>query len=219
MPQIFHPSTNTFSKVSIFGAVFFIAGLAIVLSGFLRSPYITKVDVPINQPVQFSHEHHVAGLGIDCLYCHSSVEQSSFADLPPTDTCMSCHSQIWVDSPALTLVRDSYRTGQPIPWNRVNNVADYVYFNHAIHVNKGVGCETCHGRVDQMPLTWKANTLFMSWCLDCHRQPEKYIRPQEEIFTMGYVPSEDQLTLGRKLAQQYQIAPVSKLTDCYICHR
>jgi hypothetical protein len=217
--QIFHPSTNTFARVSIFGAVFFLAGLALALMQFFRSSFITKVGVPIEQPVQFSHEHHVGGLGIDCRYCHTSVENSSFADIPPVHTCMTCHSQIWLNSPALEPVRESFRTKQPIAWNRVNNLADYVYFNHQIHVAKGVGCETCHGRVDQMPLTWKAHTLYMEWCLDCHRNPAKYVRPTQEVFTMGYQPAEDQSVLGARLVKEYGIAPPSQLTNCSVCHR
>lgn len=219
MPQIFHPSTNTFSKVSIFGAVFMIAGLAWALMLFFRSAYVTKTNVAIQQPVQFSHERHVAGLGIDCRYCHTSVEVSAFADIPPTHTCMSCHSQIWVDSPFLEPVRESFRTDQSIEWNRVHNLGDFTYFNHQIHVAKGVGCETCHGRVDRMPLTWKEHTQYMEWCLECHRAPERFVRLREAVFTMGWVPPENQLSLGRRLVEEYDIAPPYQLDDCSICHR
>jgi hypothetical protein len=219
MPQIFHPSTNTFSKASIFGAVFFIAGLAWVLFSLFRSPFATQVSVPIEQPVPFSHRQHVGNLGLDCRYCHASVEVSSFADIPPTHTCMTCHSQIWVESPVLEPVRASWRTGESIPWNRVHNLGDFAYFNHSIHITKGVGCETCHGRVDDMPLMMKAESLTMEWCLECHRNPEQYLRPVEEVYTMGYVPPENQLTLGRRLAAEYQIAPRRQLEDCSLCHR
>ena len=219
MPQVFHPSTNAFSRVSIFGSVFFIAGLAWALAVFFRSSFNTKVNIPVEQPVQFSHEHHVAGLGISCQYCHSSVETSAFAGIPSTQTCMTCHSQIWADSPMLEPVRESDQTGQPIPWNRVNDIADFTYFNHQIHVVKGIGCETCHGRLDQMPLTWKEHTLFMEWCLDCHRAPEKYIRPREEVYTLGWAPAENQLSLGRRLIEEYDVRPVDQLDDCTICHR
>jgi len=219
MPQIFHPSSNTVSKASIFGALFFLAGLGWVVFQLFRSPFVSRVNVPVEQPVPFSHEHHVSGLGIDCRYCHTSAENSSFAGIPPTHTCMTCHSQIWVDSPMLEPVRASFRTGEPIQWIRVHDLGDFVYFNHSIHVNKGVGCETCHGRVDQMPLTWKANTLYMEWCLQCHRNPEKYLRPTDQVFTMGYHPAEDQAVLGQQLATQYNIAPIAWMTDCSICHR
>jgi hypothetical protein len=219
MPQIFHPSTNTFSKASIFGAIFILAGLAWVLAQFFRSSYVTNVNVAIVQPVQFSHEHHVGGLGIDCRYCHVSVEQSAFADIPPTHTCMTCHSQIWADSPALAPIRESFTTGMPVQWNRVNDLPDFAYFNHEIHVAKGIGCETCHGRLDRMPLTWKEETLYMEWCLECHRHPEQYIRPREQVYVMGWNPPEDQSSLGRNLVQEYGIAQPGQLDDCTVCHR
>ena len=219
MPQIFHPSANVISKVSIFGAIFFIATFAWVLTQIFRSPYATNVDVPIEQPIPFSHDHHVAGLGIDCRYCHSSVEESRFADIPPTHTCMTCHVQIWADSPVLEPVRSSFDTGEPIQWVRVYDLADFVYFDHSIHVTKGVGCETCHGRVDRMPLTWKAHTLYMDWCLECHREPERFVRPRDRVFEMGWEPAQDQLTLGRQLVDEYEIAPAYRLDDCYVCHR
>src|SRR6266542_5213546 len=219
MAQIFHPSTNTIAKATIFGAVFVLAGLLALGWFYVRSAWATGVNVPVQQPVPFSHQHHVAGLGIDCRYCHTSVETSSSAGIPPTYTCMSCHSHIWSDSPTLKPVRDSLATGQPIEWQRVHNLPDYVYFDHSIHVAKGVGCVTCHGRVDQMPLTWKTQTLHMEWCLGCHREPEKYIRPREQVFNMDWQPSEDQLALGRRLVQQYNILPVAQLTSCSTCHR
>lgn len=219
MSQIFHPASNTFARATIFGAVFVLAGIIAVGWFLVRSSYATGVGVPVNQPVPFSHQHHVGGLGIDCRYCHSTVETSSFAGIPPTYTCMSCHSQIWSDSPTLKPVRDSLANDTPIQWNPVNQLPDYVYFNHSIHVDKGVGCVTCHGRVDQMPLTEKAQSLQMQWCLDCHREPERYIRPRENVFDMDWQPAEDQLTLGRRLMQEYQILPPAQLTSCSTCHR
>jgi hypothetical protein len=217
--QVFHPSTNTIAKASLFGAALLLVAVLAVAYYYIRSPWYTGVGVPVDQPVPFSHEHHVGGLGIDCRYCHTTVEQSSTANIPPTYTCMSCHSQIWNDSPTLKPVRDSLANGTPIHWNRVYNLPDFVYFNHSIHVAKGVGCETCHGRVDQMPLTWKAQSLQMKWCLDCHRAPEQYIRPREHVFDMGYQPAEDQLTLGRRLVKEYDILPPAQLTSCSTCHR
>jgi hypothetical protein len=219
MPQIFHPSTNTFSKASIFSAIFILAGIAWVLLEFFRSSYVTKVNVALEQPVPFSHIRHVEGLGIDCRYCHISVEESSFADVPPTHTCMTCHSQIWFDSPALAPVRESFQSGVPLRWNRVNDLPDFAYFSHQIHIAKGIGCETCHGRVDRMPLTWKTETLYMEWCLECHRNPEAYVRPRENVFDLGWAPQEDQLSLGRILVEHYAIAPANELDDCSICHR
>ena len=139
-----------------------------------------------------------------------------FAGVPATDICMNCHRQLWNESSMLEPVRESYRTGQPIVWNRVHDLPDFVYFNHSIHVNKGVGCETCHGRVDRMPLMWRVNSLEMSWCLDCHRNPERHLRPREEVFTMGYRPPIDQAELGARLAKAYN---VQHKTDCTTCHR
>jgi hypothetical protein len=219
MSQIFHPSTNTFARVSIFGAIFFLAGLAGAGLVFARSPYVTHVGVVQPQPVQFSHEHHVNGLGIDCRYCHTSVEESPYAGMPPTHTCMTCHSQIWNDSPELAPVRESYRTGIPLAWTRVHDVPDYVYFNHSIHLHKGVGCATCHGQVDQMALLWKAEPMTMEWCLECHRAPERYLRPREFIFVMDWQPAEDQITLGQRLVQEYGVRSPQRLSECYICHR
>lgn len=216
MAQVFHPSTNTISRVSLFGALFAVAVLAWVLAAINRSPYVTRAHEVREQPVPFSHKHHVSGLGIDCRYCHSSVEESSFAGVPPTNTCMTCHSQIWADSSLLEPVRDSYRTGRSIEWIRVHDLPDFVYFDHSIHVNKGVGCVTCHGRVDQMPLMWKQASLQMEWCLECHREPERFVRPREEVFNMEWVPPTDQLTLGRELVDKYNI---QRLDACTTCHR
>src|ERR1700740_2844292 len=196
MSQIFHRSTNTLSRATIFGAVFVVAALGWVAMEIQRSPYITYAGVRRPQPVPFSHQHHVTGLGIDCRYCHTSVETSSFAGIPPTKTCMNCHSQIWLSSPTLEPVRASFRTNESIRWTRVYDLPDFVYFNHSIHVNKGVGCESCHGRVDKMALTYQANTLEMSWCLDCHRNPQRVLRPLDQITTMGYVPNGDQEEIG-----------------------
>ena len=216
MPQIFHPSTNTISRVSIFGTVILLVALVATLTAINESPYITEVGVARTQPVPFSHKHHVGDDGIDCRYCHTSVETSSFAGIPPTKTCMNCHSQVWSDSPVLAAVRDSFRDDRSIQWIRVHNLPGFVYFDHSIHVHQGVGCSTCHGRVDTMPLTWRENTLYMDWCLECHRQPEKYVRPRKDVFRMDYVPPANQLELGQKLVQEYKI---QKLTSCSTCHR
>jgi Cytochrome c7 and related cytochrome c len=216
MAQIFHPSTNTLSKFTIFGSVVLVVALVAALAAINESPYITDVGVARIQPVPFSHKHHVADDGIDCRYCHTSVEQSSFAGIPPTKTCMNCHSQIWPDSPVLEPVRQSFRSGKAIQWTRVHNLPGFVYFDHSIHIHKGVGCVTCHGRVDQMPLMWRENTLYMDWCLDCHRAPERYVRPRESVFDMDYQAPADQIALGEKLVREYKI---QKLTSCSTCHR
>jgi hypothetical protein len=218
MPQVFRPSTNTFSRVSIFGAVFIIAALAWGSALINRSPYVTEAYVAREQPVPFSHRHHAGELGIDCRYCHTSVENTAFAGLPPTKTCMNCHAQIWVDSPMLEPVRASFRTDRSIEWTKVHDLPDFVYFNHSIHVQKGIGCVSCHGRVDRMNLTWQENSLQMEWCLNCHRHPEEYLRPREQVFSMTWQPNGDQEVLGRQLLKRYNIE-VAHLTNCSTCHR
>jgi Cytochrome c7 and related cytochrome c/Class III cytochrome C family len=215
MAQIFHPSTNTFSRVSIFGAVFALLALLWLLTAVTRSPYVTREGVARAQPVPFSHKHHVQGLGIDCRYCHTAVEDSAFAGLPPTKTCMTCHAQIWSESPMLEPVRSSFRTGQPIVWTRVHDLPDFVYFDHSIHIKKGMGCVTCHGQVNDMPLMWQMQSLHMEWCLECHRAPERFVRPRSQVFNMTWeAPSNG--TLGQQLVREYHI---QKLTNCSICHR
>jgi len=216
MSQIFHRSANTIARVSIFGAVFFIAGLLGLFAEVNRSPWMTGAQVARDQPIQFSHERHVGGNGIDCRYCHTSVEESSFAGIPPTRTCMNCHSQIFANSPFLEPVRESFRSGRSIQWNRVHDLPDFVYFDHSIHVNKGVGCTTCHGQVDRMPLMWQEKSLQMEWCLDCHRAPERYVRPRDAVFRVDYVAPPNQAEVGARLIEEYQI---QKLTSCSVCHR
>jgi hypothetical protein len=214
--QIFHRSTNTISRVSIFGGVFFVLGALWVLLEFNRSSYVTRAFEAREQPVPFSHAHHVGGMGIECRYCHTSVDKSAFAGIPPTKTCMNCHAQIWSQSPTLEPVRASFRNETSIPWVRVHDLPDFVYFNHSAHVNKGVGCSTCHGRVDRMPLVWQAQSLQMEWCLECHRQPERYVRPLEEVYNIAYEPPADQIHAGRELVRKYDI---HSRTSCSTCHR
>ena len=219
MAQVFRRSANVLSLLSIFGGVGLLAALSVVVWGYFRSDYVTEVGVPRVQPVPFSHKHHVGDDGIDCRYCHTSVEDSAFAGIPPTKTCMNCHTQLWADSPMLEPVRESFRTGKSLEWTRVHNLPDYVYFDHSIHVKKGIGCSTCHGRVDEMPLTWRVNTLYMDWCLTCHRSPEQFVRPREEVFNMEYQPPTDQVRLGKKLVKEYKIQSARVLTSCSTCHR
>jgi hypothetical protein len=216
MSQIFHRSANTISRVSIFGTVFIVAALLTLMAVVNRSPWVTQARVAREQPIQFSHERHVAGNGIDCRYCHTSVEDSRFAGIPPTKTCMNCHSEIFSNSAYLEPVRASFNTNTPLHWTRVHDLPDFVYFNHSIHVNKGVGCTTCHGQVDRMPLMWQENTLQMEWCLDCHRNPEQYVRPKSAVFSVDYRPPSNQAELGKQLVAEYQI---QKLTSCSTCHR
>ena len=214
MAQIFHRSTNTLSRITIFGAVF-IAGFVLwVIGGIVRSPYMTNQGISREQPVPFSHQHHVGGLGIDCRYCHTSVEKSSFAGIPPTQTCMNCHAQIWTNAEMLEPVRASYASGKPIVWNRVHRLPDFVHFNHGIHVNKGIGCSSCHGRIDRQGLTYQEAPLTMEWCLNCHRNPEKYVRPKSEVFNMAYQPVNQDIE-GPKRVKEYGI---KSYTTCSTCH-
>jgi hypothetical protein len=218
MAQIFHSKTNILSKVSIIVGALLAGGALALLLGLARSPYVNMVGVTREQPVPFSHKHHINGLGIDCRYCHTSVENAAFAGIPAVKTCMTCHSQIWTEAPILEPIRASYRTDEPIKWLRVHDLPDFVYFNHSIHVRKGVGCESCHGRVDQMPLMMKQYSLDMQWCIQCHKQPEKFIRPREAVYQMGWKPDGDQLALGKKLIDDYHIDK-AKMLNCSICHR
>jgi len=233
--QIFPRSSNAIARGSLFVVVLVAGVVGWLLYTLERSPYITLEGVRKPQPVPFSHQHHVTGLGIDCRYCHTSVEVSSFAGIPPTKTCMNCHAQIWTNAAYLEPVRASFRTGQSIEWTRVNQLPDFVYFNHSIHISKGVGCDTCHGPIDKMPLTYQYASLQMEFCLDCHRAPEKYLRPREEVFNMRYTPPTlvpqktevsfngkiytDQVELGNFLKSLYRVRSVADITSCSTCHR
>lgn len=219
MSQLFHRSSNIYSRLSILAVVVFLTVLTTVVVVISWSGYVTEQGVTRDQPIQFSHAHHVSSMGIDCRYCHTSVEESSFANIPPTKTCMNCHSQIWTNAPILEPVRASFRENRPLQWWRVHDLPDFVYFNHSIHVNKGVGCATCHGPIDQMPLVYQENNLQMRWCLNCHRNPAKYVRPRDQVFNMNWVPPSDDPGLGARLVKEYKIADVRQLTSCSTCHR
>ena len=219
MSQLFQRNINIYSRLSIVAAVVFLAFLGGVVGLLYMSGYHTRQDDFIEQPIQFSHAHHVGGMGLDCRYCHTSVEDSAFANIPPTKTCMNCHSQIWTNAPMLEPVRTSFRDDTPLRWTRVYDLPDFVYFNHSIHVKQGVGCATCHGQVDQMPLMYQKPTLMMSWCLDCHRNPAKYVRPRDQVFNMAWEPPADDPGLGARLVKEYNIGSVQQLTSCSTCHR
>lgn len=219
MRPLFSPRSNTIARASLIALPLLLIVVVVGLVIYGESSAVTNVGVAVHQPVPYPHNLHVAVLGMDCRYCHDSVDKSSFADLPSTETCMSCHSVIDVTNPDLAPVRASWQTGAPIAWTRVNQLPDFVYFDHEIHISKGVGCETCHGRVDQMTTDVKANSFYMSFCLDCHRNPAKYLRPLDKITTMGYQPAGDQLVIGAQLMKEYNILPPSQLINCSICHR
>jgi hypothetical protein len=219
MSALFKPWTNTAFRATLVALFVIFAGG--VIGGpmiYVRSPLYTQQQDPIDQPVQFDHRHHVGDEGIDCRYCHFSVEKGPFAGIPPTSVCLNCHSQIWNKSPKLAPVRESFFADRPIVWNKVNKLPHFVYFNHSIHVAKGVGCVTCHGRIDQMAQVEKWAPLTMGWCLDCHRRPEQFLRPREEVVSMTWTPGGDkqQLAMGERLKQEYD---VHTRTSCTTCHR
>lgn len=217
MPQYFPPNANAFAKWALWGGTAFVVLLVTALTFYARVNN-NNVGVPVAQPVNFPHNLHVAQLGLDCRYCHTSVETSNTASIPPTETCMTCHSQLRVNTPQLQAVTQSWNDQTPIVWNRVHQLADFVYFNHSAHVNNGVGCSTCHGRVDQMQGMWKNEAMTMGWCLECHRAPEKFLRPKSEVFNMAYQPPTNQLELGSELVKAYHIES-DKLPKCSTCHR
>jgi hypothetical protein len=219
MPQVFPKAANPWSRASLVGLLFLALGAGWLVLLIQRSDYVTAANQFVEQPVQFSHQHHVGGIGIDCRYCHTAVEVSASAGIPPTKTCINCHSQIWATSPYLEPVRASFRDEQPLRWIRVHDLPDFVYFNHSIHVNKGVGCETCHGRVDRMPLMVQQASLQMEWCLTCHRDPAAFVRPREAVFQMGYQPEGSQREVGERLVREYKIADARHMTSCSVCHR
>lgn len=192
MAQIFDRSSNALARMSLVLTGLIVIAVGVTLDELQRSPWVTRQGQRPDQPVPFSHKHHVQGLGLQCQYCHTTVEKSSYAGIPPTKTCINCHAQIWTNANLLEPVRQSWATNESIKWTKVHDLPDYVYFNHAIHVNKGLGCSSCHGRVDQMPLMFAQNTLQMEWCLDCHRNPAKNIRPTSQIYNMAWEkPAED----------------------------
>ncbi|MGA8940634.1 MAG: cytochrome c3 family protein [Acidobacteriaceae bacterium] len=186
MAQVFDRSSNALARASLVLTGLIVIVIGVTLNSLQRSPWVTRQGQRPDQPVPFSHMHHVEGLGLQCQYCHTSVEKSSYAGIPPTKTCMNCHSQIWTDAQLLEPVRNSWATGASIQWIKVHDLPDYVYFNHEIHVNKGIGCASCHGRVDEMPLMYEQNSLQMEWCLNCHRNPAVNLRPTAEIYNMAW---------------------------------
>lgn len=216
MPQTFQPRFVLLLKLGALGLLVF--AIALVLTWRGATGAAVALNAPVEQPIPFSHKHHVGDDGIDCRYCHTSVETSSFAGMPSTELCLTCHSQLYRDAPVLAPLHASLRSGRPIAWQRVHDLPDFVYFNHSIHVAKGVGCSTCHGRVDQMPLTRRVASLEMQWCLACHRAPENFVRPRARVFDMNWQPAANQHALGQALMSEYKIRS-GQLTNCSICHR
>lgn len=235
MPQYFHRDWNARGRLLLVGTPAYVIAAGWLMAQWVHMPYFTGVGVAVEQPIAFSHEYHVGLLEIDCRYCHSTVDQASFAGMPATATCLGCHEHVWTGLSEIQPLKSSAETGIPIAWRRVHDVPDYAFFDHGIHVQKGVACVTCHGRVDRMPQVWKTQTLSMQWCLECHREPERYVRPREFVFDLEWeVPSDrggfaalaeqlelqsvprDAEHLGRMLVERYDI---QRYTSCSNCHQ
>lgn len=216
MAALFPRWSNTFAKLAIVFLLLLIVGGPVGAMLYVRTPWITGQYYEVPQPLEFDHRHHIRDDAIDCRYCHFSVETSPSAGMPPVEVCMSCHNQIWNNSPLLDPLREAYFTGRPLAWQRVHNLPEFVYFDHSIHVNKGVGCESCHGRVDRMAYVYQQAPMSMEWCLDCHRSPQEHLRPRSEITTMGYRPQGNPHQAGKRLAEEYS---VRSLVHCSACHR
>jgi len=217
--QLFAPGADAILRLYILAGVTGVLAIGLVLFGLSHSDYVGSVGIAPAQPVPFSHKHHSGELGLDCRYCHQQVEAQATAGLPPTHTCMTCHSEIWTGSPMLAPVRESLANNEPLHWTRVNRLPDYAYFNHSIHITKGIGCSSCHGAMDTMQLTYAAQSFKMEFCLSCHRAPENFVRPQQEVWNMEWKAPADQATVGPALVKEYHIAGPDRLTDCSICHR
>jgi hypothetical protein len=214
MPQIFDRSSNALARMSLILTGLIVIALGVTLDQLQRSPWVTRQGQRADQPVPFSHKHHVMGLGIQCQYCHTTVERSSYAGIPPTKTCMNCHSQIWTNAQLLEPVRQSWATGESIRWIRVHDLPDYVYFNHSIHVNKGIGCSSCHGRVDLMPIMYQENSLQMEWCLNCHRDPAKNLRPANQVYNMAWEGPSSEKPVWCSVKGEIEGKPTAQSVDC-----
>jgi len=214
MAQIFDRSSNALARASLVLTGLIVIALGVTLDQLQRSPWVTRQGQRPEQPVPFSHKHHVTGLGLQCQYCHTSVEKSSYAGIPPTKTCINCHAQIWTNAALLQPVRESWATGQSLPWIKVHDLPDYVYFSHEIHVNKGLGCASCHGRVDQMPLMYAQNTLQMEWCLDCHRNPAKNLRPTSQIYNMAWEAPAEERPVWCAVGEGKMGVPTAQSVNC-----
>jgi hypothetical protein len=214
MAQIFDRSSNALARMSLVLTGLIVIALGVTLNELQRSPWVTRQGQRPDQPVPFSHKHHVTGLGLQCQYCHTTVEKSSYAGIPPTKTCINCHAQIWTNAMLLEPIRRSWATNQSVTWTKVHDLPDFVYFSHEIHVNKGLGCSSCHGRVDQMPLMYMQNTLQMEWCLDCHRKPAKNIRPTSQIYNMAWEKPSDERPVWCSVSEGQMGTPTAQSVNC-----
>ena len=220
MAQIFSPAADTWFRAFAVLIVGGVVGGTLFASGFARSTYENRVGWHVDQPVPFSHQHHAGDLKIDCRFCHAEVERSWNAGFPSTHTCMTCHSQIWTGAPVLAPVRQSLAENKPIVWQRVSGLPDYVYFNHAIHIGRGVPCVACHGRIDKMPMTARGEPFKMRFCLGCHRDPAPRLKPRDQVTRMDWSgwTAKDQKVFGRAAMAAYHLDP-KRMTDCSLCHR
>lgn len=219
MAQVFHPSMNVVSRASIAAVALALPVLGILGWGISQS-YGNEMHTPREQPIPFSHKHHVGDDGIDCKYCHSTVDKGASAGMPSTYTCMTCHSQIWSESPELEKLREAFKLGKAVQWQRVHDLPDFAYFNHSIHVKKGVSCVSCHGRVDEMPLVWKEKTMNMAFCIDCHKNPKPNLRPRDFVTQLDWKPKpEDAAKMGDELFEKYHVLGRQQMTNCSTCHR
>jgi Cytochrome c7 and related cytochrome c len=214
MAQIFERSSNALARASLVLTGLIVIALGVTLNELQRSPWVTRQGQRPDQPVPFSHKHHVQGLGLQCQYCHTTVEKSSYAGIPPTKTCINCHAQIWTNAQLLEPVRNSWATGQSVVWTKVHDLPDFAYFSHEIHVNKGLGCASCHGRVDQMPLMYMQNTLQMEWCLDCHRNPAKNLRPTSQIYNMAWEKPASERPVWCSVGDEKPGVPTADTVNC-----
>ncbi|HLK39159.1 MAG TPA: cytochrome c3 family protein [Polyangiaceae bacterium] len=216
MRPLFPPWSDTVFRLCLVIAVAAIVVIPTMTILWVRTPYVTKEESPVEQPVQFDHRHHVRDDGIDCLYCHYEATRSKFAGVPPTSVCMNCHSQVWQESGRLAPIRDSWFGGGPLRWRRVHQLPQFVYFDHSAHVSHGVGCAECHGRVDLMPAVYPVAPLTMEWCLDCHRDPEPHLRPLDQITNMEWTPAGSRRAIGAGVRQSLHVDPP---VQCSGCHR
>ncbi|HEX4368762.1 MAG TPA: cytochrome c3 family protein [Rhodopila sp.] len=219
MSQLFQPRADAIFRFVLWCVCLGALTLLAAVEGLSHSEYLTGRDIVAAQPTEFSHQHHAGELGIDCRYCHTSVETTATAGMPSTHTCMTCHSQIWAGAPMLAPVRDSLASNKPLVWQRVGRLPEYIYFAHSVHVANGIGCSTCHGDMDHMQMTYQPHAFSMDFCLSCHRSPQDRLRPRDQIFNMQWQPPSDQAQRGRALMAQYHINTSGLLTDCSTCHR